>query len=582
MDTKPIVTINLLNNEAQGDTDWGSSSRKQFSDLNLLNNFSKDSPEFADLSLNDFVLDSSLGNEIRNIAFMSSELSDEDCMFNNVWVSGEFHNVISFYNLTLEFGENYPKKIRIDYKLNGAVTDTEEIDEIESSIIYTKHSLLECDGVKLTFIESWSPYRYANLQSFLIGSILKFDSSRIVSLTLSEDTDPSSNKLEVDEATIKIIHDHNEFDLLNPTNISKYLVPGTMLEIRVEIKDGDFKENEYIGRYYINGIKFDANVFMELKCETFLGLMKNVKYYKSEMYNGELPISSAKNIIDSIFNEVFDNYGIPRGDRGKYYELDSELEDIRCYGYIKPTDCCDALRQICFINGLSVNDSRRTNILIKRTDFSEIYDEDDPDHEIGLDRINEKVNFEITNDINELHIPCHVYSISSETSERVVNESGLYMLNVVSVITETIPEEGHTASEYTIEVGALYFKIEYHSEPFEVTVVYREYKDELNEVIVRRVGVDKSEKDKFVNINDSNLFTEESIKRITNDVYGYLVENNLKLEMKYFNDTQTVGEKMKVELNGKSFYGYLTHQSVDVSKGMLTRCEIIGKRRIKG
>ena len=104
MISNPKVTINQQNLDLN--VSWSSSPNKTFGNLSLLNISGKESPDFATLELNEYLLGSQFGKNIKNISFMSSGLSDEECEFANTWVEGNLGGENSFYISTVEFGAN--------------------------------------------------------------------------------------------------------------------------------------------------------------------------------------------------------------------------------------------------------------------------------------------------------------------------------------------------------------------------------------------------------------------------------------------------------------------------------------------
>ena len=60
MITKPKVIINQIDTNIQSMITWSSSANKSFGDLSLLNVSGKESPNFATLELNEYILNSQL------------------------------------------------------------------------------------------------------------------------------------------------------------------------------------------------------------------------------------------------------------------------------------------------------------------------------------------------------------------------------------------------------------------------------------------------------------------------------------------------------------------------------------------
>ena len=164
MITNPKVIIRQIDENIQSGITWASSSNKSFGNLSLLNVSDKESPDFATLELNEYELNGQLSNRIENIAFMSDSLSDDECFFENVWVEGTLSESSNIYVTSIEFGDNYPKKISIEKYLNNELIDTEIIDNIDSKTIFSKKPIIGSNKIKINFLESWAPYQYAHLQ----------------------------------------------------------------------------------------------------------------------------------------------------------------------------------------------------------------------------------------------------------------------------------------------------------------------------------------------------------------------------------------------------------------------------------
>ena len=223
MITNPKVIIRQIDENIQSGITWSSSSNKSFGNLSLLNVSDKESPDFATLELNEYELNGQLSNRIENIAFMSDSLSDDECFFENVWVEGTLSEASDIYVTSIEFGDNYPKKISIEKYLNNELIDTEIIDNIDSKTIFSKKPIIGSNKIKINFLESWAPYQYAHLQSWIVGGDIIFSGDDISELTLNENTDPISNRLEIDTAHISILDKYGNFNLLTNSQINKFV-----------------------------------------------------------------------------------------------------------------------------------------------------------------------------------------------------------------------------------------------------------------------------------------------------------------------------------------------------------------------
>ena len=207
MITNPKVTIDLINQNLQSRITWTSSENQSFGNLSLLNVPNKLSPDFSTFELNETVLDNTIGYEIKNIAFMSTSISNENCSFGQVWVQGEFDTEVDFYDATLNFGINFPRHIQIAYiDINDSVIDSDDFDNIDSGAFHITRAQVGVKKILIEFLQSYAPYQYAHLQEFIIGDNIVFDKNTITDLKINETTDSISNTLESKKEYIFIIN----------------------------------------------------------------------------------------------------------------------------------------------------------------------------------------------------------------------------------------------------------------------------------------------------------------------------------------------------------------------------------------
>ena len=138
--TDTVINFELINVEAQNNCVFSCSGNKSFGNLNLLNVQTKRQNTFMNFELNQAILNGSLvdfsTDEQTNIAFFSQTVSDENCMFDNIWVQGDLLQRYNFVGITLDFGESYPKKVTVEYYQDNLRVLHKTIDEIDNSWIY--------------------------------------------------------------------------------------------------------------------------------------------------------------------------------------------------------------------------------------------------------------------------------------------------------------------------------------------------------------------------------------------------------------------------------------------------------------
>lgn len=578
MITNPRITINQIDTNIQSMITWSSSANKSFGDLSLLNVSGKESPNFATLELNEYILNSQLGKDIENVAFMSDSLSDDECLFENVWVEATLSDPSDVYVTSIEFGENYPKKVSIEKYLNNDLVDTEIIDNIDEKTIFSKKPIVGSNKIKINFLESWAPYQYAHLQSWIIGGDIIFSGDDISELTLNESTDPISNRLEIDTAHISILDKYNNFNLLENSDINKFVKLGTEVNISVNIVDGEDERDIYLGRYYIKEVKFDVNHSMILECETLLGLMEKIKFpgLGTIIFSSDTPIEQCnlQLMLNRVFESALNGLNIDPSKRSDYYEISDDFSQVRVYGYIPVMNCRDALRNLAFVHNLTIEDNRNRKIIIKK------YVSTDSISTIGSNRITSNPTFEERKKIGSATATINRYFLSNETKE---------ILNVNKVLPN-IPEDYELSNPYKYEYyeaiapGGAQIQVDFFHTTNVVILqrtglifILKVFGEEYSNDPIKYTKSFNSDYEGSANISDSKLITSSNVTEVIDNFVNFFNDNYLKLKLEYVNISEGTGECYKLDLKENIFTGYLAYQSLDVAHGMIANAEFIGK-----
>lgn len=559
METKPKITINMLDQNAQEDISWLAFNNRDFGNLNNLNDTSQVPNRSMCLGLNEIVLDSSFSDSSPNISYMSSTYSNENCQFSGNYVIGQFSSPRSFYTTTIDFGIDYPKKIIINYYgENDSLIYSEPIDDISSNRIYSKAGIENCKRITMQFVESWGPYKFAYLQSWLIGSLLTFDGQYLAEFSVNEETDPISRTVAIDTAFVQIVAKDNEFDLLNPVGASRFIKPGISLEAEVEVNGN----NIYLGRYYISKVDFEDSKLVGLHCETIMGILDKEKFYNSEMYSGQ----NAEEVLNSVLN----------GREAEYHVSNSKV-----YGYIPVRSKREAIKEICFANGITVFDNRNDKLV-----FSEFNNNIDNPQRITLDYILSPPRFEFEYKLKEINMSSYFFGGIQENISTLVTNikgSGTYKLSGASVNLEILPEDGSSGGASIVMPGDLGNSVSCATVLVNDTsktykIIGNLYFYTNSSRVYENTHTDNSNK-KTISIESSYLInTLQNADEISKRIFEYFDSNNVKLVLEYICTGQETGKWVQVDLpNNRSFTGILVHQNINVAQSMVTTAEIYGK-----
>lgn len=572
MITNPKVTIDLINQNLQSRITWTSSENQSFGNLSLLNVPNKLSPDFSTFELNETVLDNTIGYEIKNIAFMSTSISNENCSFGQVWVQGEFDTEVDFYDATLNFGINFPRHVQIAYiDINDSVIDSDDFDNIDSGTFHITHAQVGVKKILIEFLQSYAPYQYAHLQEFIIGDNIVFDKNTITDLKINETTDSISNTLEIDTASLEVYAKQGDNDIFNSSNIKYFIKKNQKMKFEVEITDNNITKNIFLGYYYCKEITLYENGKIRIECYSLLGIMDKVIYGASPFSENN---TTGAEFINTIFTVLANRIG---GDATDYYEIDATALPVVnqniVSGYIPVVSCREALHHICFVLGLCVLDNRNEKILIKKINNYYI-----SQGTIKPDEIVNNVEFENIEEVNSLKVNINKFtkSDSVELVAKITDENMFVFNSPIDISTrEYNPDTG-----FIPRLSSTAIRLEYDSQPFEVEISAKQYSTNKDESIIAKI-LNTDNYGPELTLMDSPLITKSNGENIVYRWLDYQKAHLLKVKLQYIVTTQQTSDIVKIFLpNNREVVGELVYQSVDVAGGMIANAEIMCSEKL--
>ena len=572
MITNPKVTIDLINQNLQSRITWTSSENQSFGNLSLLNVPNKLSPDFSTFELNETVLDNTIGYEIKNIAFMSTSISNENCSFGQVWVQGEFDTEVDFYDATLNFGINFPRHVQIAYiDINDSVIDSDDFDNIDSGTFHITRAQVGVKKILIEFLQSYAPYQYAHLQEFIIGDNIVFDKNTITDLKTNETTDSISNTLEIDTASLEVYAKQGDNDIFNSSNIKYFIKKNQKMKFEVEITDNNITKNIFLGYYYCKEITLYENGKIRIECYSLLGIMDKVIYGASPFSENN---KTGADFINTIFTVLAIRIG---GNATDYYEIDATALPVVnqniVSGYIPVVSCREALHHICFVLGLCVLDNRNEKILIKKINNYYI-----SQGIIKPDEIVNNVEFENIEEVKSLKVNINKFtkSDSVELVAKITDENMFVFNSPIDESTLTFtPNVGFDA--YTASTA---IRLEYYNQPFEVEISAKQYSTNKDESIIAKI-LNTDNYGPELTLMDSPLITKSNGANIVYRWLDYQKAHLLKVKLQYIVTTQQTSDIVKIFLpNNREVVGELVYQSVDVAGGMIANAEIMCSEKL--
>lgn len=567
--TDAKINFELININAQNDCTFTSSPAKSFSNLSLLKIQSKQQHPFMTLEQNQAVLDGNLRNfiasEQNNIAFFSNAVSDSNCLFSDVWVKATLGDNYNFIGVTLDFGEFYPKKVTVEYYKNNIKMASKTIDEIDNKRTFFSMRALDIDEVKVIFEESWAPYQYANLQEFLLGDVIKWTSQDIVSSNLQEETDVISKVIPNDTLSLTIYSKDEDFNILNPRNSYGYLLPNQKLTVTETIYNLDDATGEILdkqeismGQFYLDTWESINTTQIKFNLVSPLAQLDKTQFKNSRMYDGTATSSnSAYTVLEDIFYDV----------GWTDYEIDNSLQNIYLNGYIPVCTHKQAIQQVAFVCGCVVYDSRSNTVEIKpfiastsqNIEGSNIFDPIKVQRKESVTGLTINVhNFELKNTLEEVFKG----NLSAGTHEIVFSSPCTNI--AVSSGSATITERGINYAVLSVtqsgEIKLNGYKYEDKS--------YKYIKEITDETTVKKNTLD---------IDKATLINPNNVEELAEKWINYFRMYNLVIEFKFISNGQLTGQNITFTDNeGKVFTGAFLRQNIDLGKGFLSSCNLLG------
>lgn len=594
--TTPYVRFEMVTSSQE--FNFNSSGNQSFADISLFKKSDNDFFNFITLELNKTVLNSEIDavddiSEINHIAFVSNKLSDANCQFSDVAVYAvKIDGSANFYQLNLEFGsnnmsndiKNYPKKIRVEYLSDQPENNREiTIDNIQEQSIAVNLRGDSVTQVKIYFLESYQPFRFAYLQEIIFGVIYEWDQKNIIDLVVTEEIPYACNTLPVGKAALTLYLDGDEFSLISDNSARSYITEDHKFLIKEYIDDDETDDNIStinFGKYYIDNIKNEADHKVTFYLSTALSKLDKYQFMDSKMYNLGSD-DNAFNILKNILNTA----QLSDDD----FEIDEDLKNELLIGYIPVMTCREALQRVLLASNALVYDSRYEKIIITKRD-------DSVNQSIVSSRIFEPVTIEQDDSNTKIEYEWPFYFApnfeQTVASLEITESSQRAIMFQKPVVADSI--RVNNGAEIT-KKNTLYAEINFpNAGDYEVkAIVYEETRFKEETATIKNINLKK------FNMYDIKLFNY-SIDNILQDLSNFNSEK-ITYKIDYLCTGQQVGLYTNFELakpvdfltsdgkifktaDGKIFRvqrasnlitGWLGYQTIDLAHGMVAKAEIV-------
>lgn len=246
--------------------------------------------------------------------------------------------------ITIHFFENYPDKIRVQWYSDVALESLIVKDGwfFPNELDFFVNSYVENYKFIIIYIYNTNG-RFSRINYIDYGTRIEWDSSKLISGNLLEESDVNSDKISINTLEFKANDENGDFELGNTNGLVYGVNKGQHLTA-TEYLDG---VETFLGDFYMQTFSSQDGI-VSFKCTDRIGRMDNFDFNDGAMYNGV----RAETILDAIFSSC----GITS------YTIDSVTADTLIYGTIKPMTCRKALREVLFATNSIVDTSRSDSV----------------------------------------------------------------------------------------------------------------------------------------------------------------------------------------------------------------------------
>lgn len=581
--TTPYVRFEMVTSSLE--FNFSSSGNQPFANMSLLRVEDKEDKDFISLELNKSVLNYTLDNadNLNNLAFVSNTLSDNNCQFNNVYVLAQSNEPKNFCALSLDFGMNFPKKIRVVYESSDSRNNSETtIDNIDDRHVIVNMRAQSVIRVYIYFLESWAPFEFAYLQEIVFGIVYEWGKDDIIDLVVNEETPYFCTTLPVDTAILTVYIPNDQFDMINNKNVLDYVNKEQKFKISEEIEDTETGEVTTInfGTYYLDDFKNESEHKVTFNLSTILS-----KLDKNDFRTSDIDVFGIYNVAYYVILDILRTAGISSND----VEIDESFKNEHLKGYIPFMSCRAALQQVLFVTKSVCCDNRNDKILIKKIDFS-------VSQVVDIDKIFYPYDVEQDNKVARISYEYFSYFknflAKEELAKISVNDTKALTVNFSKPIDKnTLEVNALVISKHTLFATIMPLS----REPHDIVIAANTY---LEIKYSGEVTAGSSENIKKFDINGVKLLNKDNVEFIMNS----LAEFNSKMityKIEYLCTGQETGKYTKFILGaplkfmtsdnkqfvdsenreflvpGKQIIGWMQRQTIDLAHGMVAKAEIV-------
>ena len=567
--TKVMVEMDLTENGIISDSAPKSTNNSTFADISKINEEHNSYSPFMTLEHNVCMLDGSLevfDSKKLDLSYFSSTLSDDNCIANSK-ITINFSGSHSIAGIGFNFGtSSFLDKVTLTYLYENRVLNSN--DFCPDSIIYTeKYSCEGFNKIEIKFDTTRFPRMFTRLQSIEYGFKYSWQDENIISCQINEEVNPISSKVPINTCSVTIYDQSNEFNILNPKGVYKYLQTKQKFNIYGIIND----TQKQMGVYFLD--TWDGNKPYEI---TFNLISPLVILDRTTYFEGGITDETAYDCLANILNNAGLVIDVD-------YTISDDLKSTHVLGLIPICSHKEAIQNVAFTANACIDDTRDGIIKIHRQN-------QDIRFTIEENVLFDNVNINKNEIVTGLDITLYKYDLNFSESDYREVFNGYIDKNQTIRITSTEPifnvrykrngdteftsYSGYTDGKFYFDfTGGLSGTYLIQVQPFKViTTIYS-----------KRSNVLPNHKENILKIDKATLLYDDgsylgyegitgNVSEFAKNLMNFYQYNTLKVEFEYLSDGSILsGDRGSIftEFN-QYLIGSMLSQRINAGSGFLT------------
>ena len=150
-----------------------------------------------------------------------------------------------------EYGE-YPTRFTVAVTYDGKTVKSTSVTNNNSNVSHIEDDFTGYDCLRI-MVHNWNtPNRRVRIDQVFFGCLLVFDKNDLLSYTHEQTGDPFSSELSKNSITFEVDNVNGQWDLLNPTGMTKYLTEKQPLSVRYGMQTDSGVEWVSVGTFYLS------------------------------------------------------------------------------------------------------------------------------------------------------------------------------------------------------------------------------------------------------------------------------------------------------------------------------------------